>query len=269
VACIRAKFGIAERGRGGARAAFLALSAHIRAGGLFMPDCMIRLGDYIDLEGGLEVGDYQREGRFRETAVDYRELGGRGTQLRLEVTGINPFHSGGSGAEEEGPPHVAFQFYNIPVLRRMNASRNKAGGYAGSDMRRYLVDADGDGTGGAFLAGLLAAGVPREALWAPERVVSSSGKEEAIVKDLLWLPLEGELFGGVPEGGGAEGPALFERSPGREGPWKLHNGRRTGYWTASVALKDEGLFVVAGSRGRRKYADADRELGCAPAFCVW
>jgi hypothetical protein len=288
--CIRVKFGIAERGKAGVTETFAALSAYIREGGLFLPDAMIRLGDYIDLEGGLEVEGYRGRGCFRETALDYRELGGRGSHLRLVVTGINPFHSGRRRKTAEGAyatrkardrrtakendrvPHVAFQFQNIPVVRQMNVSCSNMGGYAASEMRRYLTDADGDGTGGAFLEGLLAAGVPKAALWAPARYMAlPAGKGGMILQDLLWLPVEGELFGRVPgaapEDGEAEDQALLAYYAGRGARRKLHNGGKMCYWTASP-VENYRAFSYVDNRGRRRSAEADMELGCAPAFCV-
>jgi hypothetical protein len=286
--CVRVKFGIEERGKAGVTAAFTALSAHIRAGGLFMPDPMIRLGDYVDLEGGLEVEGYRGKGQFHETAIDYRELGGRGSQLRLVVVGINPFYSGKRAkaaarasaipepealAENDSVPHLAFQFQNIPVVRQMNVSCSNAGGYAASAMRRYLTDVDGDGTGGAFLQGLIGAGVPKAALWAPARCLALPMAEGGvIVKDLLWLPAEGELFDGPADAGeageaGREDTACFEGYAGRKARTKLYNGTEMAYWTASPA-KNCRLFSYVDSRGRRRSADADVELGCSPAFCV-
>jgi hypothetical protein len=249
---------------------------------------MIRLGDYIDLEGGLEVETYKGEGYFNETN---RELGTRGCLLRLVVAGINSFHSGRgtkatggvtvngdasgryAGTENDGVPHVVFHFQNIPVFRLMNASGSNGGGYAESEMRRYLVDVDGNGTGGAFLAGLRAAGAPKAVMWAPARYVSSKGNR-AILNDLLGLPMERELFGRVPGGflGAADETAAnqarleYYANTKRREKFRAGDGW-THYWTASPG-KNETLFCIVNDCGKRMAADANMELGCVPAFCV-
>jgi hypothetical protein len=96
---------------------------------------------------------------------------GHGNLLRLIVVGINSFHSKDkyTVTANNGVPHLVFQFQNIPVSRRMNMSDSNGGGYAASEMRKYLIPVDGDtdANSGAFLTGLLDAGVPKAVMWAP------------------------------------------------------------------------------------------------------
>jgi hypothetical protein len=285
---IKAKFGITERGKDGVTAAFTVLSAYIKKGGLSLPENVIRLGDYIDLEGGMEVETYKGEGYFKHSGGN---LGSKGGLPRLIVAGINSFHSGRgmkatggttvngdaggryAGTENDGVPHVVFQFQNIPVLRRMNAEGSNAGGYAASEMRRYLIDVDGDDTGGAFLTGLLAAGVPEAVMWAPVRYVSCKGSGDTVLKDLLWLPTERELFGKGPGGllgvddETAVNQTRLEYYINTESRKKFDAYGCMHYWTASPA-RNETLFCIVNDCGIRMSADANMDLGCVPAFCV-
>jgi hypothetical protein len=285
---IKAKFGITEGGKDGVTAAFTVLSAYIKAGGLSLPENVIIPGDYIDLEGGLEVETYKGEGYFKKTNKDLRA---KGRLLRLIVVGINSFHSGRgtkatggatvngdangryTGTENDSVPHVVFQFQNIPVLRRMNEAGSNEGGYAASEMRRYLIDVEGDGTGGSFLAGLRAAGVPKGVMWAPARYVSSKGDDGTVLEDLLWLPTEWELFGRVPGGflgagdETATNQARLEYYMNAESREKVNVDEWMHYWTASPG-RNETLFCIVNDCGVRMSADANMELGCVPAFCI-
>jgi hypothetical protein len=117
------------------------------------------------------------------------------------VVGINSFRSGkGTGGKysvtaNDGVDHVVFQFQAVPVKRRMNPDAANTGGYAASEMRRYLVPVDGVAGSGNFLAGLENAGGPHGVLWAPARSVSSSVDSVGEIKDLLWLPTVWEMTG--------------------------------------------------------------------------
>jgi hypothetical protein len=156
------------------------------------PD-LIKTGDYIDL-GALSVGAYNGEGEISGSSGPMP--GGGGTVRRLIVVGINSFHSGKgqnsqySETANDGVPHVVFQFQNLPVSRRMNASDTTTGGYAASEMREYLIPVEGKEGSGKFLAGLLDAGVPKDLMWAPLRHVGG-----ASLQDLLWLPTVKEMGG--------------------------------------------------------------------------
>jgi hypothetical protein len=186
---IKGKFGIGAEGKDAVEAAFSELHAYIQNGGLAKYPDAIRLGDWIDLEGGLAVDAYNDTGGFShdaEKAVEEVKNQGQpwGTLCRLIVVGINSFNT----VNGNNMPHVVFQFQNIPVIRRMNATNTNEGGYAASEMRTYLA--------GNFLAGLKNAGVPENVLWAPERVLSAGidGTGAVTISDKLWLPTERELF---------------------------------------------------------------------------
>jgi hypothetical protein len=132
---IKGKFGVSSTGTEGVKRTFLELHAYIRKGGLNSASTVIRLGDYIDLEGGLTVEAYPigtTKGRFAldaESAMQpmVTEDGAVpwGRLCRLIVVGINSFKDGGSDGmspyiyegNDEPPAHVVFQFQNIPILR--------------------------------------------------------------------------------------------------------------------------------------------------------
>jgi hypothetical protein len=131
--------------------------------------------------------------------------------LRLIVVGINSFRSGGTynKTENNGVDHVVFQFQNIPGIHIMNQGETTSdgystGGYAASEMRKYLVpvieeNIEVEGSGN-FLAGLVNAGVPKDVLWGPTRYLSTKGFENTAdnvttINDLLWLPTRFEMTG--------------------------------------------------------------------------
>jgi hypothetical protein len=293
---IKAKFGITATEKAGVTATFNTLSAYIQAGGL--SDNVIRLGDWIDLEGGLTVDAYNEKGainNLQNTDVIPSPLpfdGYDGKTLRLIVVGINSFHSG-RGVNATGPtqngdtggkyditandatPHVVFQFQNIPVIRRMNPTETNAGGYRDSEMRSYVT--------GNFLAGLKNAGVPAGALWAPKRVVSvkgASGSNE--ISDLLWLPTEREMFGGNTNSVAAdeteENQARLEYYDSNEKRVKyLENGNAKSYWEASPSYRDvsnpdnkvnRSFCSVGMSSGSTNYSLADYIYMAAPPLSV-
>jgi hypothetical protein len=145
------------------------------------------LGDWIDLEGGITVkayaypSYYAEEGGFQYTGDNTRPI----------VVGINSFN----GKNDNSKQHVAFQFKNILVTRRMNPTDTHVDGYAESEMRKYLVPYSG--SSGNFLTGLKNAWVPVGVLWGPKRSVAikSFGTATNEISDLLWLPTEREMFG--------------------------------------------------------------------------
>jgi hypothetical protein len=284
VGSIKDKFGIAETGKAGVEAAFTTLSKYIKGGGLSYNE--IKLGDWIDLEAGLTVEAYNGSGDFTETNAD---LGAHGKLLRLIVVGINSFRSGRGMKSEDrgltvngesngryavtannGVDHVVFQFQNVPVLRPMNASDTIAGGYAASEMRKYLAPTGNSGSG-RFLAGLVQAGVPQNVMWAPVRHISTRGAD-GTVQDLLWLPTEREIFG--------------TNMYSEESYETRQNQARLEYYTSDTLLmkydKNNILcwypeasphagtfFCFVHSLGIASFYTASTAGGCAPAFCVY
>jgi hypothetical protein len=187
---IKTKFGITTAAsKASVEETFKALHLYIQGGGLSASGNIVKTGDYIDLENGLSVENYNSYGSF--TAAN-STLSGHGTLLRLLVVGINSFN----GINSNNTPHVVFHFQNIPVKRRMEASDTNQNGYLNSEMRKYLVPTGTNGSG-VFLTGLINAGVPADVLWSPSRRIAATGTSTSVhtVQDKVWLPTEWELFG--------------------------------------------------------------------------
>jgi hypothetical protein len=224
-----------------------------------------------------------------------------GRLCRLIVVGVNSFHSGKgyNGAytmeENDGTPHVVFQFQHIPVMRRMNATDTNEGGYAASEMREYLVPVDNDSASGRFLAGLKNAGVPENVLWGPKRVLSAgpNGAGSVTISDKLWLPTLREMCGfgsRSADGETAENQAWLEyyEDYGRPGSTYFYSSQLKAwcggsssyypdgvvgspYWTGSAHnFKDFGQYCDVAEGGSSGFGkDASKMNGVAPAFCVW
>jgi hypothetical protein len=286
-ASIKAKFGVTTAGATGVRDTFNELHAFIQAGGLTAPS-VIRLGDWIDLAGGLAVEAYNGGGgNF--------SYSGSSDYTRLIVVGINSFHSGrgtfpgGNGqtangttqngqtggqytvTANDGIPHVVFQFRHIPVARRMNATDTNTGGYLASEMRQYLIQ--------KFLPGLKTAGVPEAALWAPLRYVSAKGSVSEI-QDALWLPTEREMFQNGKDGynDGPLAEAAYETAANQArleyytddaSRKKLYAGGKRWYWDASPCAAVASSFcAVDGFGSLSGYSNASAVGGFSPAFCI-
>jgi hypothetical protein len=216
---IKAKFGIMTSQVKGVEDTFNALHTFIQNGGLTSFPDVIKVDNYIDLEGGLTVDAYGTAssgstnslGGFRIvpgteagqasqsiTTVSSAEYNPNysGVLLRLVVVGINSF----KGKNGNTTNHVVFQFQNIPVKRRLNPTNSNAGGYAASEIREYLTPVTGKSDSGRFLVGLIAAGVPDAVLWAPKRIMakewnSKTSSETITIEDKVWLPTSWELIG--------------------------------------------------------------------------
>jgi hypothetical protein len=224
-----------------------------------------------------------------------------GRLCRLIVVGVNSFHSGKEGydgtytiEENDGTPHVVFQFQHIPVVRRMNAADTNEGGYEKSEMRKYLVPVTGDSASGNFLTGLKNAGVPEGVLWAPKRVLSKgrNGAGSVTLSDKLWLPTEAEMFGYghySADGEMAENQAWLEYYDSEDdgpGSTYVHSSRLKlwcgvggypdgsiglAYWTGSAYKTGDDRYCVVFFDGTPDFlcGNATRVNGVAPAFCVW
>jgi hypothetical protein len=190
---------------------------------------------------------------------------GGGSLVRLIVVGVNSFHSNGNynddaaKAANDGVPHVVFQFQNLPGFRRMNAS-DTTGGYAASEMRKYLVGEDG--VSGNFLTGLLNAGVPKDLMWAPLRHVGG-----ASLQDLLWLPTARGMGGTQGSSETVANQAWLEYYGNATNRIKRDsNGTASGYWVGSsdgtqfYSINSAGNFVTTSS--------PTTAYGVAPAFCI-
>jgi hypothetical protein len=298
---IKEKFGVTKTGTEGVKATFEILSAFIKAGGLTNEDTndVIKLGDYIDLEGGLEVKAYNTLGAFEHAGTV--QASNNTPLLRLIVVGINSFQSnrgvktgtvdgtptvnGDTGgqytgiAANDGTQHVVFQFQNVPVIRRMNAGKQNPGGYPESEARKYLVPVTAVAGSGNFLDGLLKAGVTEDVLWDPARVLSlgPNGTGSETVRDKLWLPTEREMFGVKtysPDSETAANQARLGYYKDPESRIKYTGQKAVAYWgVTGRAVPDPssiGIFQGINALGNVDgyYGNKSENIGIAPAFCV-
>jgi hypothetical protein len=245
---------------------------------------LIKLGDYIDLPGLFVSADKGGDGQINLTAPPNPNA------LRLIVVGINSFNPGvNNGAYQGGVdtaiPHIVLQFKDLPGTRRMNVDATNIGGYAESDMRKYLRGENGGTT--TFPAGLKAAGVPlgTDTIWSPKRYVAnggtSLGTEASLIADQLWLPTEFEIFGGRNLSNDnfetAKNQAYLtyyygstpEEANGTRVKYYSTN-RVAGqiYWVASPYYDNSTNFCRVFGDGSSTTHMASNSHGIAPAFCV-
>jgi hypothetical protein len=222
---------------------------------------IIALGDYIDLDslpisGSVAINDVALDANRR--------------LLRLIVVGINSFSTGAAAANNPGAPgHVVFQFQNIPVTHRMEATDINTNGYLGSEMRTYLT--------GAFLTGLKAVtGLTDAMLWGPTRKVANKGSGADgthTITDTLWLPTEWEMFGSntysstTHETSTNQARLEYYDSPARRIKY-ISGLTATEYWLASPNPSNTVAFDVVNNSGAAYVNVASAVGGCAPAFCV-
>jgi hypothetical protein len=246
----------------------------------------IHLGDYIDLPS-LSVTGY--DGTANSTDADYgdinvtnADLGGTiGAKLRLIVVGINSFNSTDSTnndynvTDNDGTPHVVFQFQNLPGTQRMNTSHTSAGGYKASLMRKYLVP--NDGGSGNFLTGLTNAGVPSDVLWGPKRSMAKEYNDAEtddcnIIEDLLWLPTVWEMFGSqsispLSETAANQARLEYYADDAKRIKYGM-SGMATIWWDASPSSFFADDFCATYNAGGDSTPAAGSAGGVAPAFCV-
>jgi hypothetical protein len=289
VGSIKVAFDIGSTGTTGVVATFTALHNFIQNGGLVSEPDKIKLGDWIDLEGGLTVEAYAGEGGFSATnnaitASDLPFAGYVGKSLRLIVVGINSFRTKNGYTYPGGasPDHVVFQFQNLPTKHRMNPTITNQGGYSASEMRKYLVAVGNQG--GNFLTGLIAAGVPQSVLWAPTRRVANGGRGSSgttTINDLLWLPTEREMVGESSVLGNsvastsetAGNQARLEYYGDESQRRKFYDNSSQAlhwYWLSSPYRYEANHFCAIGHPGINGVALSDVVIagGVAPAFCV-
>jgi hypothetical protein len=286
---------------------FNRLHQFIRMGGLESRPGAVRLGDWIDLNS-LTVkayGEGDDTGAFSVTNEDVSPdslpfTGYEGRLLRLVVVGINSFRSGKgvdgkySITANDSVAHVVFQFQNIPVLRRMNKVAvsnaippiphySNDGGYAASEMRKYLTPVAGFPESGKFLAGLLAAGVPEAVLWAPARYVSQKENVPREISDTLWLPTIGEMYEKrwfsdyVGELESNQARLEYYEAEGDDTAYakriKYYKQYEGGNWETfehwSASAYSPGYAFCHACYNGKAHMTYDVSLGVAPAFCVW
>jgi hypothetical protein len=298
---LKQEFGVTSTGKQAVTDTFTEVSNFIKNGGLTSSQTRIQLGDYIDLEAGLSVAAYgsgEGAGAFSISAAEGSKAitttasqsdnpNYRGALLRLIVVGINSFN----GKNGNNKDHVVFHFQNIPVTRRMNSNDTNSGGYAASEMRKYLTPVSGYSDSGKFLTGLTNAGVPDSVLWAPKRMMSTeySGSGTTQIEDKLWLPTEREMFGnGLYSNSSAETAANQARLDyyynGGTGAYSRRvkyssgsfnssgavtsNGESAYYWQASPYNSGPYFCGVHEHGHSGHYGNASGAWGCVPAFCV-
>jgi hypothetical protein len=272
---LKDKFGVTSEKKQAVTDTFNKLHNFIEARGLDDYPDAIKLGDYIDLEGGISVSDYADAGGFSYEKSD--------ENTRLIVVGINSFqertessYRPPEGSDHAETPHVVFHFQNIPVKRRMEASDTNQNGYLNSEMRKYLVPTGTSGSG-VFLTGLTNAGVPEGVLWVPTRSVYSD-EENIEIKDKIWIPTEREMFVGRYQYSNdsyewARNQTMLEYYNTNEKRIKIHyNPNATDapcwYWEASRYKEVNGWFCDVEKDGKPNARNASENGGVAPAFCV-
>ncbi|MDR1094854.1 MAG: hypothetical protein LBL31_00515 [Spirochaetaceae bacterium] len=272
---IKEKFGVTEPGTAGVDAAFRELSAFIKGGGLEedlkkdLNKRVIKTGDWIDLEDGLIVANYVNLGGVNHAgtaqAFDGTPL------LRLIVVGINSFQSK-EGAEtytypagdETPPPHVVFQFQNIPAQRRLDSAMGTNGGYPAKELSAY-VNVN-------FLKGLTDAGVPDSVLWGPKRVLSKGQNNGAdVVSHKLWVPTEREMMGTATyssSGETAVNQARLEYYQTALSRIKYTGTSALRYWESTASGSNGARFCYVENNGSTGHFDGNVDSGVSPAFCV-
>ncbi|MDR2467374.1 MAG: DUF6273 domain-containing protein, partial [Spirochaetaceae bacterium] len=233
----------------------------------------IALGDYVDLPS-LTVAAYGGSDGNGGGAFS-------NTKARVQVVGVNSYTKNGNTGK-----HLVFQFKDIMVNRRMNETNTTTGGYAASEMRKYLTTVSGDANSGKFLAGLVAAGVPQTALWAPSRVISGA----AAIADLVYLPSYWEInktvdawSGGSYVSGESDGNSAWfsyyspagsasnlDSTAGKAVRKKKLHGTETDawWWFASPYSGSSSHFCYVHNLGHAHNYIASSAGGLAPVFCV-
>jgi hypothetical protein len=252
---------------------------------------VIKLGDYIDLTS-LSVEGYTANGAASDGQGDGELVDLQDKDLlRLMVVGVNTFNEG-QGGDYTGNgngtrPHLVFQFKNMPSARRVNPTNDNTGGYAVTEMREYLFDANADGVGGNFTKGLVAAGVPMDTniVWGPKRCVSNGGGGSGtpvgadgyataadVLEDKLWLPTEWEMLGM-----NYSSSMTYETKENqarlayyKDAPSRVKSGHTDDFVLASPASLAANSFVYmikSGAPFGGAY-NASTVFGCIPTFCV-
>jgi hypothetical protein len=305
---IKVKFGVTLTGTEGVDAAFKELSAYIKKGGLDDADAnVIKLGDWIDLEGGLEIGSYyggefssSQDPNWNQEITVTRATESVEKLNRLIVVGINSFQSGRGmksdnttltqNGDKDGqytypdgepapPPHVVFQFQNLLVIHGMSTSNSSVGGYSVSTMRDYLIPTEGLLNSGRFFYGLTTtAGVPKDVLWAPARKVSATSTYSvsvapAQIQDMVWLPTEWEMLGkrlSSVKDETAGNQARLEFYTDQFSRYKFDASKiAKQYWLASQPNNSNYGFCIVRENGSTYSASPPMMLGVSPAFCVY
>ncbi|MDR0527840.1 MAG: InlB B-repeat-containing protein, partial [Spirochaetaceae bacterium] len=240
---------------------------------------LIKLGDYVELRS-LNVAEYNGNGG----GINLNTNWNNGT-LQLMVVAINPYYNkNGNGTST---PHLIFHFKNYGGKARMEATDTNQNGYAGSEMRTYLVN--------NFWPALKNAGVPDGVVWPVSRRLANKGGRvatgEDIIEDKLWLPGIKEIIGNDSNSGANNNYetgtnqgvfGYYNSKEKRRKPGAIWEGN---WWTASPSDADGAeakrfvsmylrILPVNDGRGTLLYTDqnpskdATTKLGVVPAFAV-
>jgi hypothetical protein len=248
------KFGIKQDGYGNnydqndVTATFAAVAAYLKTtpqeagSGTNMSVGMVKIGDYVQLKS-LSVDKYGGQGSDITNVAN----------LKVKVVGINPYKDINSNGADS---HVVFQFEDVVTTRRMYSDAPTT--YAASEMHTYLTV--------NFLTGLIAAGVPNDALGAINRNVGGS-----ILTASVFLPTEYEVFGANTYAASESNQgrlSAYQNNPNRK---KLLYGTSTGtpWWLASLRNSGPTFFCNINSGGGAAFFNNDTDYcGVAPAFCI-
>jgi hypothetical protein len=230
----------------------------------------IALGDWVDLESLTIARTWSGYGTFhaesRTIANAVLGVHEHGTLLRLIMVGKNSFAPTNPGA----PAHLVMQFQNLPFFLPMNATNTNTGGYARSDMRRFLRE--------DFLPAFKAAArLPDTLLYAPTRFVANGGEHATgadKIADAVWLPTEWELFGETwhsnktYENADNQARLAYYTSDSKRIKWIADEQYGEWYWEASPRSGSASNFCRAAPNGLAYNYVASAACGVAPAFCV-
>jgi hypothetical protein len=216
---------------------------------------IIRMGDYVNLPS-LKVDAYNNNGG----AIDLTNTDAGNDKLRVMVVGINShYYKNDNGAK----PHIVFMFKDPPGTSRVNPTDENKYGYLNSDVRKYLVPATGTGSG-KFLSGLIAAGVPKNAMWnLDRRGANKSANKLDVIRDILWLPTLYEI-------GGAGESGESSSNQGRLGYFTSNEVRKKSsrWWTASPRYVDTRFMDVEDTGNAGGFLPPTYVNGIIPAFAV-
>jgi len=205
----------------------------------------IRIGDYLDLPS-LDDGStvYTWNANYKN--------------LRIVVSGFNHYKNAGDPENTEN--HILFTFRNCITTKRINATDTNTGGFANSELRKYLE--------GVFALGLKQA--IGDYLLPVRRLLSTKGGW-GWSNDTVFLPTEREVWGCPVWGetdwdGGAQAQYPIFFFTVYKG--KRINGSRQWYWCASPSASSAAYFCNIYSNIYANYYYASAAGGVAPAFCV-
>jgi hypothetical protein len=218
-----------------------------------------------DAEGLTIAREYRladKDGRLRG---DEKPLARRdGTRTSVRILGFR--HDELVGGGKSG---ISFEFADVPTRHRLNPTRTNAGGWKGSEMRKWLNS--------EFLAKLpddLRASIAtaRKRTNNVGEVARNDARSVTATDDRLWLLSSNEVYGGLPGVYGREGAQYrlyadkgvtarnygfckkdgagswwWLRSPSAYGSLRFHRVRFDGDWYASYA---------------------DHDCGVSPGFCL-